>query len=187
MHPLALVAAASWLAADAEGQLRDEGRPWTLQADVGATLLQRRATATSGWRVANAAAIGASFGHRWGLLDAFLRGEADHWSEAREDGSRDQVMALNVGPGVGLTYAKDRIRSSLAAGLSVLVVPTDIDPSGSLGVFLDLRPIVVRWPLYARTWIGVCPLSFSLTAPVLTGIPLVQVEYRTSIQGEWAF
>jgi hypothetical protein len=186
MNVLVVAAAASLVAADVEGDLRDQ-RPWTLQADLGATLVQRRTSAASGWRLASANALGAAFGRRWGALDAFFRGEADHWSQAREDGSRDQVLALNFGPGAGLTYGGGHVRSSLAAGLSVLVVPTDIDSSGSLGVFLDLRPITLRWPLDARTWIGVSPLSLTLTAPVLTGIPLVQLEYRTSVQAERAF
>jgi hypothetical protein len=187
MHTLALVAAASWLAAEPEGQLREEGRPWTLQADLGATLVQRRASSSTHWRLANASILGASFGRRWDWFDAFVRAEADHWSQEREDGSRDHVLALNVGPGLGFTYARERVRSSLAAGLSVLALPTDIDRAGSVGLFFDLRPVTLRWPLDARTWIGVCPLSLALTVPVLTGIPLLQLEYRTTIQAERAF
>jgi hypothetical protein len=178
MDALMVIAAATWLTAE---------QPWSVQGDLGLTLVQTPATSSARWRVANSAAAGASLGYRWGAVDAFLRAEADHWSQEREDGSRDQVLALNVGPGAGFTYAHERVRSSLAAGMSLLLVPTDIDRAGSVGVFLDLRPITLRWPLAGRTWIGVCPLSMTLTMPVLTGIPLVQLEYRTSVQAEYPF
>jgi hypothetical protein len=176
MEALLAIAAASWLAADS---------PWSLQADLGVTLVQPPVTSSAGWRVANSSMAGVTCGYRWRALDAFLRAEIDHWSDAREDGSRDQVLALNAGPGAAFTYAGGRVRSSLAGGLSVLLEPTDIDRAGSTGVFVDLRPITLRWPVAARTWIGVTPLSLTVMMPVLTGIPLVQLEYRTSIQAEF--
>jgi hypothetical protein len=178
MGSLLVIAAASWLAGEA---------PWSLQGDLGLTLVQPPVSSSAHWRVGTASMAGLSLGRRWSSFDLFLRGEADRWSEAREDGSRDQVLALNLGPGAGLTYAGGRVRSSLAAGMSVLVEPTDIDRAGSAGIFFDLRPVTLRWPLGERTWLGVTPLSLTVTVPVLTGIPLVEIEYRTSVQAERSF
>jgi hypothetical protein len=178
MGALLVITALSWLGGEP---------PWNLQADLGVTLVQPPASSSAGWRVANASMAGVSLGHRWSSFDAFLRAEADFWSDAREDGSRDHVLALNVGPGAGFSYAGGLVRSSLAGGMSLLVVPTDIDRAGSVGVFLDLRPVTLRWPLAPQTWIGVTPLSLTVSMPVLTGIPLVEIEYRTSIQAERAF
>jgi hypothetical protein len=178
MGALLVIAAISCLAGEP---------PWSLQGDVGLTLVQPPASSSARWRLANASMVGVTLGHRWSSFDAFLRAEADHWSDAREDGSRDHVLALNVGPGAGFTYAGGLVRSSLAGGMSLLLEPTDIDRAGSAGVFLDLRPVTLRWPIAARTWIGVTPLSLTVTMPVLTGIPLVEIEYRTSIQAERAF
>jgi hypothetical protein len=178
MGALMVITAISWLAGEP---------PWNLQGDLGVTLVQPPASTSAGWRVANASMAGVSLGHRWSSVDAFLRAEADFWSDAREDGSRDHVLALNVGPGAGLTYAGGRVHSSLAAGMSLLLVPTDIDRAGSVGAFADIRPVTLRWPLGERTWIGVTPLSLTVSMPVLTGIPLIQIEYRTSVQMERAF
>jgi hypothetical protein len=47
--------------------------------------------------------------------------------------------------------------------------------------FLDFRPVGVRWRVGPKVTLGLEPLHFALVAPVLTGIPLLDVQYRTTV------
>ena len=93
--------------------------------------------------------------------------------------------ALNPGIGIQATYAEDFVRTSVAAGPSVLLVNTPLDPAGSMGFFVDIRPNGLRWDLTEELVIGLDPLSFALVVPAIQGIPLVRVEYRTVLQTEY--
>ena len=81
------------------------------------------------------------------------------------------------------------MRSSVAAGGTLLAVPADVDKAGSLGAFADVRPLAFVWPLaqLPGTRIGLVPLSLTLAIPVVTGIPLVSIQYRTTIFAERDF
>jgi hypothetical protein len=159
--------------------------PWYLSAQAGTVLLGRSARAATGWRVGRTFAAGAAFGRRWGRYDGFVEGEANGWSRTRPDGSSDHALAVDVGVGAGLSYAGGFLRGSLAAGLSILGIPTDVDTAGKTGVYLDVRPVGYRWPV-ARAWVvGIQPLSLTVAVPVLTGIPLVEVQFRTSVRVEY--
>jgi hypothetical protein len=158
-------------------------RPWYLSGQAGTVLLGR--SASGGWRVGRAFAAGAGAGRRWGWFDAFVEAEANGWSSTRPDGSRDHALAVDLGIGAGASYAGGFLRTSVAAGLSILGIPTDVDSAGSTGVYVDLRPVRYRWAL-GRAWVlGVQPLSLMVAMPVLTGIPLVEVQFRTSLTVEW--
>jgi len=161
------------------------GRPWYLSGQLGAILLGRSSTG-SGWRVGRAVAAGLAGGRRWGAFDAFVVGEANGWTGSRPDGSSDLALTVNLGLGAGVSYAGGFLRTSLAGGVSWLAVPTDVDRAGSAGVFVNLSPVGYRWPL-SRSWVlSVQPLSLTVVMPVLTGIPLVEIEFRTSLAMEYA-
>lgn len=123
-------------------------------------------------------------GWRFGPWGVFVQVEHNLWvtSELEQD---VVTGALNVGVGGELVYADGFVRTSLALGPSVLVFDTALDEAGSTGVFLDLRPVGLRWALDPQWTLGFDPLGFSLVAPVLEGIPLVQVTYRTGLYLEW--
>jgi hypothetical protein len=159
--------------------------PWFLSAQAGTVVLGRSANTTTGWRLGRTFAAGVGAGRRWGCFDAFAEGEANGWSSTRPDGSHDHALAVDLGVGAGVSYAGSFLRSTLAAGVSILGIPTDVDRAGSTGIYVDVRPVGYRWPV-ARAWVlGVQPLSLTFAMPVLTGIPLIEVQFRTSLSVEY--
>ena len=64
---------------------------------------------------------------------------------------------------------------------------TQLDSAGGVGMFLDLRPIGIKWDVKRHFRLGLDPLSFAMVAPVLDGIPLVQIQYRTTFWMEGRF
>jgi hypothetical protein len=159
--------------------------PWFLSGQAGTVVLGRSANAATGWRLGRTFAAGVGAGRRWGRWDAFVEGEVNGWSSTRPDGSHDHALAVDLGVGGGVSYAGGFLRTSLAAGVSILGIPTDVDSAGSTGVYVDLRPVGYRWPL-ARAWVvGVQPLSLTVAMPVLTGIPLIELQFRTSLTVEY--
>jgi hypothetical protein len=123
-------------------------------------------------------------GWRFGQWGAFLQVEHNLWVTSELE-TEVVTGALNVGLGAEFTFANGVIRSSLALGPSVLLYDTPLDPAGSTGFFVDIRPLGVRFPFMDRFAVGFDPLGFSLVAPVLKGIPLVQLTYRTGLYVEW--
>ena len=137
--------------------------------------------------VARAFALSARGGWRWGNWGAFLQLAPAFWFAA--EGSEDDELsgALNLGGGGEYLYADGFVRTSLATGPSVLITGTDLDESGQVGFFFELRPAGLRWQVADRWVIGLDPLVLSVIAPVLEGIPLVELEYRTTVTGEYLF
>ena len=52
-------------------------------------------------------------------------------------------------------------------------------------MFVDVRPVALRWRFHDRVTLQVDPLTFTVVAPVLERIPLVLVEYRTVVGVEF--
>ena len=125
-------------------------------------------------------------GYRWGFVGAFLQFEQDFWI-ATEFDVRVTQGAYNIAVGVDFTYFEGRAHSSIAFGPSILAFDTPLDNRGSVGWFLDLRPIGVQWDVHRFVRLGLDPLSFAIVAPSLDGVPLVQVEYRTTFYLETPF
>jgi hypothetical protein len=158
---------------------------WFASGEVGTVLLGRSARASDGLRVGRGVAVGLTGGRRWGAVDLFAQGEANYWSDVRSDNTHDSALAVDLGLGGAVSYAHHLLRTSLAVGTSILAVPTDVDQAGSVGVYVDLRPVGYRWAL-DRAWaIGIQPLSLTVALPVLTGIPLVEIQFRSSLALEY--
>lgn len=162
---------------------------WTWQADLGMTLFSRSSTTDATIKLARAQAIGASIDRRGEHVHVFVRGEVNTWRDQRDDGSNDFVLTLDLGLGLRYDYAGGRLRSSVAAGGTLVAVPSDVDKAGTFGAFADVRPLCFVWPVaqMAGTRIGVVPLSLTLAIPVVTGIPLVSIQYRTTVFAERDF
>ncbi|MCA9539087.1 MAG: hypothetical protein KC620_09370 [Myxococcales bacterium] len=125
-------------------------------------------------------------GYRWQGWGAFLHIEQDSWLTT--DNKTEVVQgAVNIGVGGEYTFAEGFVRTSVAVGPSILLFETVLDDPGSVGVFLDTRPLGLRWTLHEHFALGLDPIGFTVVAPVLDGIPLVQVEYRTAlyVEGAW--
>jgi hypothetical protein len=117
-------------------------------------------------------------GWRWDSFGIFLQGEQNLW-DTREFERSIVQGALNLGLGAELLYFEQRARSSVAFGPSILLFDSGLDDAGSTGIFVDVRPVGLRWQFSDRVGLQVDPLTFTVVAPVLEGIPLVMVEYRT--------
>jgi hypothetical protein len=199
---LAVLGATSSRAADAADGAGDAGSAdarasaaagpasrWSWQADLGATIFSRSSTTDASVKLARAQAIGASVDRRSDRLHVFARGEVNGWRDQRGDGSNDFVLTLDLGLGLRVDYGAGRLRSSVAAGGTLLAVPSDVDQFGRIGAFVDVRPLAFVWPLaqLPGTRIGIVPLSLMLAIPVVTGIPLVSIQYRTTVFAERDF
>lgn len=139
--------------------------------------------------MADRSLVEASFGYglrggyrweRWGVHGLV---EHDMWVTTEHE--RDVVYgALNLGAGGEISWFDGRAHTSLALGASVLLFDTFLDSAGTTGFFLELQPLGVRWPLAARWDLVLDPLSFHVLVPVTDAIPLVKVEYRTTLAVE---
>ena len=134
--------------------------------------------------------LGSTFGyalragwrsHRWAI---HVHVEHNLWV-ASEQHSEVVEGSLNVGVGAEFVYAGGLLRSALTIGPSILLFDTLIDDRGTVGVFVDVRPIGLRWTVGNGVTVGLDPLGFSLVAPVLGGIPLILTQYRTSLYVEF--
>jgi hypothetical protein len=140
---------------------------------------------TSPALIARAFGFSGRGGHRWDNKALFVSLEAQFWSSPSLDSKRQIAMAVNLGVGGEILCAGGMLRTSLALGPSLLAMPTDVDTGGSVGFFVDLRPLGLRFDLGGGLLLGVDPLSFTLLMPELSGIPLVELEYRTAVYVEY--
>jgi hypothetical protein len=184
----ALIAAgaASGTARAQEVTIAPPGR-WAAQADLGGTLMSRSSTSSTSLSFARAEALGVGVDRRFDSLHLFVRAEGNAWRDRRDDGTYDFVLSFGLGLGARIDYGAGRLRSSIAAGATLLAAPTDVDQAGRFGTFVDLRPLGYAWPLAPGARVGVVPLSLTLAIPVLTGIPLVSIQYRTTVFAERDF
>jgi hypothetical protein len=160
-------------------EVRSPRDPWQLLLSVeahGTVLSGLSDGPLVGLNVGWAVRAGALAGH-WGL---FMHVEQSLW-QGTEYAAKLEPGTLNAGPGVEYRFAGGVVRSSLSAGVSVLLFDTQLDRRGSVGAFVDLRPVGLRWQLSPGLGIGLDPISFVALAPVLSGLPLIRLQYRTTL------
>jgi hypothetical protein len=122
-----------------------------------------------------------SGGLRKGKVDLFLLLEHDLWFD-RDWGRAAIPGVLNFGGGLALLYFKQRMRSSAAIGLSALLFEGDTEARGATGLFLELRPAGVRWPLRGgKLAVELHPISLMLEVPSVERVPIVRVSFRTTL------
>jgi hypothetical protein len=129
---------------------------------------------------------GVKGGYRWGFVGAFLQFEQDFWV-ATEFDVRVTQGAYNIAVGVDFTYFEGRAHTSIAFGPSILAYDTLLDGRGSVGWFLDFRPVGFQWDVHRFVRLGLDPIGFAVVAPSLDGVPLVQIEYRSMFYLETPF
>lgn len=122
---------------------------------------------------------GLRVGRRWDNLGGFVQIEHNLWW-ATESKQGLNLGALNVGLGFDAVYANGKVESSVAAGPSILLQSTPLDYAGHVGLFCELRPVGLRWKADDHVAITFDPLSLAIVAPVLGGIPLIHIQYRTT-------
>ena len=141
---------------------------------------------------ADRSSLGGTFGYalrggyRLGQWGFFASAEHNLWL-ASEDELTVRNGALNVGAGFEYHYFEGRARTSLAIGPSIQLFDTVLEKAGSVGFFIDVRFIGLRWEVSDYAAIQLDPLSFALVAPIIGSIPLILAEYRTVLSFEGFF
>jgi len=171
--------------AAAQPLARDQGRDgWVLGFDAGGSVLSplvsgnlRRTVTTHEGVIA-----GIRAGH-WGFV---LRVEHTLWRIAEGDDNVTQ-HALDYAVGLERFHPSGFLRFAVFVGGSTLLKGNSLDDPGDTGIYLDARPIGLYFDLGSHWSVGVDPLHFALIAPVLGGVPLVEVQFRTSVLVECTF
>lgn len=112
--------------------------------------------------------------------------EGARW-RAPELGGRAWQTALNIGFGFARYHRSGLLRTMLLVGPSILTRANDLDPAGSVGLYLDFRPLGFSWRVNERFAIVADLLYMTLVAPVLTGVPLIDFQFRSSLGVEASF
>lgn len=112
--------------------------------------------------------------------------EAARW-RAPELGGRTWQTALNIGFGIARYHRSGLLRTMLLVGPSILTRANDLDPVGSVGLYVDLRPLGFSWRFNERFALSADLLYMTLVAPVLTGVPLIDFQFRSSVGLEASF
>lgn len=132
-------------------------------------------------------ALGLRGGKRWEKWGVFAHFEPAYWRVAKPDGNEELKGAFNAGLGGELLSAQGLVRSSLSFGSSILTKGGELDQAGSKGIYFELRPAGLRWLIASDFIIGFDPIILTMMVPVLEGIPLIELEYRTVLIGEYVF
>ena len=123
-------------------------------------------------------------GVRWGRFGVFGQIEHDVWVET-ELAVQLERGVLSLAVGGEYHYAHDRVRASLAVGMSVLLEEQPLDPAPSFGLFGELRPTGLRWSR-GRWWtVQLDPIGLAILAPVLREPRLFEIQYRATLTIEW--
>ncbi|MBN1774270.1 MAG: hypothetical protein JXB32_23625 [Deltaproteobacteria bacterium] len=126
-------------------------------------------------------------GYRWSSgWGVFGQLEQDFWyASEHEDALVEGVV--DIGVGADYVYADGFVHTSLVMGPSILAFDTLLDDAGTVGFFFELRPVGLRWRVHGNVTLDFAPISFALVAPVLTRIPLIFPQYRTTFSVEFGW
>ena len=164
-------------------QVLGPDRPF-ISVDLGLSILGEAGQRDN---LAQSYALGVKGGMRWGAWGLFGHIEPAYWLVSKPDDTRELQGVLNLGVGGELLSAEGLVRTSLSVGSSILTHAGEIDEPGSAGFYFELRPAGLRWLITQRFVLGFDPIVLSIMAPVLEGIPLIELEYRTVVAGEYVF
>lgn len=156
---------------------------WDLSIEGGTTLFD---DGVGMFRAQSVALVG---GRRLGRWSLGVTSGLDFWRAPLL--SSDQVEQLGiwyVGPRAEIRFLRGRGRSALAGGLTVVIDPSSVDErAGGVGFFIDGRPLGVRFGLSKHCAFGVDPLGVRFMVADASGIPLVDVQFMTSMRLEGLF
>ena len=128
-----------------------------------------------------------SVGYRKKLSKGSILGkiEWNPWITLQDLNGLWNTGVLNVGLGWERQYFDDRCRSAFFVGSTTLLFDTALDSTGSTGVFFEFSPVSLRFPIDRTLTIRIDPGDIHISAPVLSGIPLITLQYRHGIALEW--
>ena len=152
---------------------------WWMQFGIGGTIYEaRQGEFMPRW------SPGLQFGRRYGRFGVFGQLAFDESFDFTQE-----IKTLNVyhvGIGIERLALYGRIRASATVGAAILGTQTDFDEVGTIGWFIDLRPISLRWTPFGQHVMELTPLSVAVSVPVARGIPLILFSYFTVLSIEFA-
>ena len=137
-------------------------------------------------RFLRALGLAARLGRRWGDVGGFIVSDYATWRSPLVVEGEERQAALNLGVGLELLWLDGFVRSTGSLGASVLLRGAPEDEPGTTGLFLSLDPVAYRWQWGERWGLTFTPIGSTFMVPVLSGIPLVELQFRTSIGGEFS-
>ena len=128
-----------------------------------------------------------SMGYSKELTDGNLLAtiEWNPWITLQDLNGMWNTGVLNIGVGWEKRYFDARCRSAVLIGSTTLLFDTALDSAGSTGFFLELSPVSLRFPLDEALTLRVDPGNIQIASPVLSGIPLITMQYRHGVALEW--
>lgn len=153
-----------------------------VQLEGGASFLSQWASAEL---APSNAAYAVAVGYHWDTVELGLGVEHNYWLEgvSIDPGFPDSV--LNIAVEGALLSFRERVRHAIALGTSTMLFDTALEERGHTGLYLEAKPVGLRIPLRRGWRLEIEPLNVSLMAPVLDGIPLYQLAYRTTVGIGW--
>jgi hypothetical protein len=159
-----------------------EPASWAVGLETSESYLGRTA---GGQRRVGGFSVGLRAGRRWSWWGMYGVTELVSWENRYADGDM-QELVVDLGAGVEGLFIDRRVRASLSLGASILARDNPIDHAGRVGPYFDLRPGGYRLRLRGGLYLLIEPLTLHLIVPVLEGIPLAVVQYRTVLTLEVA-
>ena len=104
--------------------------------------------------------------------------EHNRWHSSELDDRLNQG-ALNAAVGGAYLFAKGKARTSLMLGPSALLFDTVFHSAGTIGYFVDLRPIELSWAPFDWGRLYLTPFNFTYVSPVTSEPSIRMVLYRT--------
>jgi hypothetical protein len=128
--------------------------------------------------------VGYRFDPDWAI---FLHLDNNRWFTSELETMSLEPGALNFGLGGEYLFFEGRARTSVVLGSSTLLMDTFLLDAGAVGIFFEVRPLGIRWPVADHWFIVFDPLTLAVVAPEpLTNENLVMKEYRTLVGVEVA-
>ena len=129
-------------------------------------------------RVWNSRDLGLIAGYSFERVAPVLQFELNGWNNLVND-EEIHEKALNIGTGIHIYLFQKRVRMSISGGLAIMLSNNALDDAGKTGFYVDLRPGALTWPIDRHISFNFDFLTLNFVAPVLDGIPLLIIEYRT--------
>jgi hypothetical protein len=124
-------------------------------------------------------------GYRWGKWGVGGVVEANFFRQKNLADGDDHFAALLVGVDGEVLAANGWIRSRVGGGLAVVLSGTELDEPGKTGFYADIKPGGIRFVVGDAMRLTFDPLSMAILVPDASGIPLVDIQYRSTLSLEF--
>ena len=158
---------------------KEQTHRWSVYFDLGSSLLT---DANEASYFAETIGVGVTVGYR--LSERFtilVHVEQNVW-RAQDNDDIWNSGVFNFGGGIDYEIFSPYVHASAMFGLSVLTFDTVLDHAGSVGYFVDLAPIDIRFYILKRFVVSLFPLTLRIEAPVTHSPEIYYIQYRTVVR-----